>query len=77
MDDAERIVNLREWVVELACAIYNGEDWDKQQVAAFLHMGEPGLDYTFRDEPPTTISREDVLAAIDRIFERHNATEGQ
>ena len=66
----ERVVLYREWVATLACAIYNGEDWDKQTVAAFLHMGESRFDYMFAGDPPERLTEDEVIAAIDRIFER-------
>ena len=73
MDAETRIQIYRGWVATLACAIYNGEeDWDKQTVASFLHMGDPSIDYTFRGTPPETITEEDVFVALDRIFERHD-----
>lgn len=48
----------RGWVAQLACAIYNDEEWDK------------GLDYTFSGDPPERLEQEDFFAAIDRIFDR-------
>ena len=54
----------------LAKAIYNGENWDKQAVAAQLHMGDEGLDYMFPGEPPEKLEEEDFLDALDKICER-------
>ena len=70
MNTAERMTVYREWVATLACAIYNDKGWDKQAVASFLHMGDPSLDYTFRGDPPGELTRDDFIAAMDRIFER-------
>ena len=70
MSQSDREHVYRGLVGTLACAIYNDEQWDKQQLAALLHMGDPSLDYVFRDEPPAKLSYEDVLDAVDRIFER-------
>ena len=61
----------RGLAANLACAIYNGEEWDKQTLAALLQMGDPRFDYTFAEDPPERLTDDDVLAAIDRIFERH------
>ena len=60
----------RGWVAQLACAIYNDEEWDKQTVASLLHLGDKGLDYTFPGDPPERLEQEDFFAAIDRIFDR-------
>lgn len=61
----------RGTIAALACAIYNGEGWDKQTIAAQLHMGDKSLDYTFPEgEVPEELSNEDVFAAMDGIFER-------
>lgn len=68
MDD--RTAWYRGAVMTLACAIYNEEGWDKQTVASFLHMGDPRRDYTFRGEPPEKLTDDDVVAAMDGIFER-------
>ena len=70
MTTTERIYVYRGWVAALACAIYNGDSWDKQTVASFLHMGEQGFDYQFPDDPPEKLTEDDVMAAMDRIFER-------
>ena len=47
-----RINGYRGWAAMLGCAIYNGEKWDKQQVAAFFHMGDSSINYNFQGEPP-------------------------
>lgn len=60
----------RGTIVALAKAIYNGECWDKQTVAAQLHMGDPALDYAYSGEPPEELTDEDVFAALDEMFER-------
>lgn len=70
MNTDERMNVYRGWVASLACAIYNGEDWDKQAVAASLHMGDSSFDYAFAGDPPERLTEDEVLAAIDRIFER-------
>lgn len=54
----------------LAEAIYNGENWDKQTVAAQLHMGDKGLDYMFPGEPPEKFEEEVFLDALDKLCER-------
>ncbi len=72
MDLEGRIAFYRGTIATLACAIYNGEDWDKQALAAQLHMGDPRFDYTFEGEPPETITDSDVFEALDRILERAN-----
>lgn len=71
MDAEFRTRYYRETIADLVCVIYNQEDWDKQTVAAQFHMGDKSLDYTFPEgEIPEKLTREDVLAAIDKIFER-------
>ena len=70
MDATTRMDVYREQVATLACAIYNGEDWDKQAVISFLHMGDPSLDYTTRGIPPERLEPDDVIAALDRMFTR-------
>ena len=57
-------------IATFACAIYNGKNWDKQAVAAQLHMGDPSLYYTFRNDPPEELTDEDVMKALDNIFKR-------
>ena len=39
-------------------------------LAGVSHMGEQGLDYQFPDDPPEKLTEDDVMAAMDRIFER-------
>ena len=70
MDTEERTSVYRGMICAFALAIYNGEDWDKQAVAAQLGMGDPSLDYTFAGDPPETLTEDDVFDALDRIFER-------
>ena len=70
MNPTERMNAYRAWVATLACALYNDEDWDKQTVASFLHMGDPSLDYSFRGDPPEELTFDDFIAAMDKIFER-------
>ena len=70
MNQSERMYVYRGMVATLACAIYNGENWDKQAVAGLFHMGEKNLDYVFPGDPPEKLTDEDVMAAMDRIFER-------
>ena len=67
----ERVRIYRGYIGQLACALYNDEeDWDKQAIGAFFHMGDPAQDYIFPDEPPITLTEEEFLDALDRIFER-------
>ena len=54
----------------MAADFYNGEIWDKNRIAMYFCMGDPSLDYAFRDHPPETLTEEDFLAAMDAIFER-------
>ena len=70
MNESERLRITQEWAARLACAIYNGEGWDKQAVASFLHMGDSGLDYMFVGDPPETLNEDDFIDAMNRIFER-------
>ena len=70
MDAERRMDCYREWVAALACAIYNGEDWDKRAVISFLHMGDPSLDYDTRGEPPERMEPDDVILSMDRMFNR-------
>ena len=70
MNVEERMHVYRGMVMTLASAIYNGECWDKQTVAGFLHMGDPSLDYVFRGDPPEKLTDDDIAEALDRIFER-------
>ena len=70
MNTGERMNIYREWAATLACAIYNGEDWDKRTVISYLHMGDPSLDYDTRGIPPERMEPDDVIAAMDRIFTR-------
>ena len=70
MNVEERYHVCRGMVMALALAIYNGEDWDKQAVAAHLHMGDEAIYYTFRDDPPEKLTDRDVASALDAIFER-------
>ena len=70
MNLEERYQVCRGMVVTLADAIYNGQEWDKQAVAALLHMGDPSLDYAFPGEPPAALTDTDFFEALDRIFER-------
>ena len=70
----DQVKAYRAWVAELAGVIYNGgkdydgNEWDKQTLASFLHMGDPSLDYVFPEPPPEKITYEDVLSAIDAMF---------
>ena len=68
MDTEARTSVYRGMICAFALAIYNGEDWDKQAVAAQLGMGGPNV--SSPGELPETLTDEAVLAAIDRIFER-------
>ena len=68
--DPSRIHTYRGWVAALACAIYNGEGWDKQTIAALLHMGDERYDYPFPGEPPEKLTEEDIFAAMDAVFRR-------
>ena len=68
MDAERRMECYREWVAALACAIYNGEDWDKRQVISFLHMGDKSLDYDTWGIPPERLNPDDVILAMDRMF---------
>ena len=70
MNVEDRMNCYRGWVARLACAIYNGEEWDKQEVAAYLHMGESSLNYAYRDEPPERLEMDEAIDAMDRIFEQ-------
>ena len=70
MNEQTRTYTYRGLLAQLACAIYNDEGWDKQAVAALLHMGDPGNDYMFDGDPPAELTPEDVDAALDKIFER-------
>ena len=72
MDFEFRTGYYREMIATLACVIYNeDESWDKQTVASQFHMGNKRFDYMFpEDSVPEKLSREDVLDAIDKIFER-------
>ena len=70
MNVEDRMKCYREWVAALACAIYNGEEWDKQQVASYLHMGESSLDYSYRGEPPERLELDEAIEAMDQIFEK-------
>ena len=70
MNVEDRMHVYRGMVATLACAIYNGEDWNKQTVAGLLHLGDPSLDYVFSGHPPDELTEEDVYAALDRIFKR-------
>ena len=55
----------------LTLALYNEKDkWDKQAIAALLHMGDPSQDYIFPDEPPDKITDDQVYAAIRLILEK-------
>ena len=65
-----RISFYRGMIYTFASAIYNGEDWDKQAVAAQLCMGDPSLDYVFDGDPPETLTDNDISDALDRIIER-------
>ena len=56
MNESERLRICQEWAARLACAIYNGEDWDKQAVASYFHMGEEGLSYWFPGDPPERLT---------------------
>ena len=69
MNVTDRMHVYRGWVELLACAIYNDEGWDKQSVARLLHMGDPSLEYNFRN-PPERLTPDDVYEAMDRVFER-------
>lgn len=69
MNESERLRICQEWAARLACAIYNGEDWDKQAVASYFHMGEEGLSYWFPGDPPERLTEDDFIAAMRRIFE--------
>ena len=67
--DAERRMNAyRERVAVLACAIYNGENWDKGAVISYFQMGDPSLDYDTRGIPPERLEPDDVITAMDRMF---------
>ena len=68
MNVEERMRIYREWVAALACAIYNEENWDKQQVISFLHLGDRSLDYTTRGTPPEKMTEDHVLMAMDNMF---------
>lgn len=68
MEDRE--IWYREAIATLACAIANGEDWDLQTVAGFLHMGNEQEYYVFADPPPAQITREQVVDAVDTVFEQ-------
>ena len=70
MNQEERTHMYREWVATLACVIYTGENWDKQAVASFLHMGDPSLNYEFPGEPSDELTLDEAMEAMDRIFER-------
>lgn len=70
LNTEDRIDCYRGWVARLACAIYNGEGWDKQALASYLHMGDQGLDYTFPGNPPEELTEDAVLEAIDAMFAR-------
>lgn len=70
MNESLRANVYRGMIAILAEVIYNGECWDKQTVAAQLHMGDPSLDYMFPGEPPKELTDEDVFAALDNIFEK-------
>ena len=59
----------RGMVSGLACAIYNNEGWDKQNVAELLRLGDPTNDYMFRGDPPERLTEHEVDDALDRIFE--------
>ena len=72
MNESERLRICQEWAASLACAMYNGEVWDKQAVASYFHMGEEGLSYTFQGDPPERLTEDDFIAAMNRMFERAN-----
>ena len=66
----ERINGYRGWASRLACAVYNGEAWGKQQTAAFFHMGDSSLSYEFPGDPPEALTQDQFEAAMDAMFER-------
>ena len=68
MNTTERMNVYRGWVSDLACAIYNGECWTKEQLISYLHLGDPSLDYNTRGIPPDKMTPEHVEMAMDRIF---------
>ena len=68
MNVEERMNIYRELVVDLACAIYNEEDWDKQRIISALRLGDPSFDYETRGIPPDELTREAVIMAMDNMF---------
>ena len=59
----ERINSYRGWAARLACAMYNGEQWDREQMVEFLMFDD-------EIEPPEELTLDDAEAAMDAIFER-------
>ena len=69
--DAEREGVYRGMVAAFACAIYNGEAWDRKTVVSYLHMGDVSIDYGMPEEElPDQLTDELVWQALDRMFEK-------
>ena len=70
MNTEEQLRICKEWAARLACVIYNGEDWSKEELMSYFHMGEESFDYIPSPPLPTRLTEDDFVEAMDGIFAR-------
>ena len=66
-----RVSILRKMLSPFVCAIYNGQarDWDREAVFPML----TGKDHLKGEDLPARLTKDDVMAYIDKLFAQHES----